>query len=183
MSKLYIVVRNDLPSLNMYPGKIAAQASHASVSFLNTYYKLKEQKGKKCMLTPEDINYIESWLREGGDFGTTIVMEGNSRQLTDLFSSMQNDTQILMGEILDTTYPFVFDKELWNMIQTIPTAKDEIIKRFDLQIDEEYENDRFYKGTKQEFTCEWFFVADKQLDKFKEICDKLGINLMKQKNN
>ena len=55
-------------------------------------------------------------------------------------------------------------------------------KEFDFSIDEEYENDRFYKGTKQEFTCEWFFVADKQLDKFKEICDKLGINLMKQKN-
>ena len=42
MSRLYIIVRNDIPSLN--PGKAMAQASHASVSFLNTYYKLKEQK-------------------------------------------------------------------------------------------------------------------------------------------
>lgn len=179
MSKLYIVVRNDLPSLDMYPGKIAAQASHASASFLNTYYKLKERKGKRCILTPSDIEYIEKWLREGGDFGTTIVMEGNGQQLTDLFNSMQNDTQILMGEIIDTTYPFVFDRELWNMIQTLPEVRDEIVRKFDLQIDDEYDNDRFYKGTKQEFTCEWFFVADEQLEKFQEICHNLDICLHK----
>ena len=57
MSRLYVVVRNDLDSLNA--GKAMAQTNHAGTQFLSqfkTYPKV-----------------VKEWLNEGKGFGTVIV--------------------------------------------------------------------------------------------------------------
>ena len=61
---LYILMRNDLPSMNV--GKAIAQASHASAQFINNYRK-----------TFEGEPYTSYWLNEGKGFGTTVVLEGS----------------------------------------------------------------------------------------------------------
>lgn len=108
MSRLYILIRNDLPSLNY--GKAIAQASHAVSQFLTKY--------------PESKN----WCEEADGFGTTIVMEGSKR---DIDSVMERIIGI-KGKIIDPTYPFRLQKEI------IPYLKEDADITYDLETMDKY---------------------------------------------
>ena len=153
MGKLYILMRNDLYSLNA--GKSMAQASHASSQFINNYYNLL--KRDYDLNDPYKVNqeYIENWLNEGNGFGTTIVMEGSNNNISE-FVSDHIHNHYLYGYVKDTTYPFLGQKELLDLL-----SKDEI-NDLGIVIDDTCSPDKYgmVKCTRPEVTCYWFFVPE-----------------------
>lgn len=95
MHKLYIFMRSDLDSLN--PGKAMAQAAHAANQFW-----------ANCTRTYA----MQEWAKEGGSFGTTIVLDAAeySGQLHMLAPKLgiQSSLSYLadcFGIVHDSTYP------------------------------------------------------------------------------
>lgn len=96
MYKLYILMRDDLESLN--PGKAMAQAAHAA-NMAQTLAKL---------LMPE------KWAQWSGDrcFGTTIVLASDIERIESLeifhnnnYMLYTNEQKLIAGSIKDPTYP------------------------------------------------------------------------------
>lgn len=95
---LYAIMPTDIPQMN--PGKAMAQAMHLqqvaskvieSGPFSEKYVKWKEESSQKC-------------------FGTTIVLEGTSKEIELLCQTLEN-TGIFhcycFGEAVDDEYPMV----------------------------------------------------------------------------
>jgi hypothetical protein len=75
---LYLIMRDDLPSLN--PGKLAAQAAHCANACV-----AKMRKADSAML--------RKWERESSqDFGTTIVLGAGRRFIASLPNKVWDDT-------------------------------------------------------------------------------------------
>ena len=104
---LYILMRNDLPSMNS--GKAMAQASHASNAFIKKYGTTKQAK---------------DWAGETTQgFGTVIVLSANKKQLEDAVSGSN------MGEcIIDPTYPYITNVEIANLIDPVNHTVPPIVK-------------------------------------------------------
>lgn len=81
MNKLYIVMRNDVDSMN--PGKAMAQAAHAGQMF-------EKLSGGKYN---EDCGFI-----------TTLVLQGSGEDINDLVYFAEKSS-FLWGEVVDPTYP------------------------------------------------------------------------------
>lgn len=105
--KLYILMRNDLPSLNA--GKAMAQAAHAANHFVHKYGKYSS---------------VKSWLKEGCGFGTTIVLAATHLDIVSAMKSCKN----FSGIIYDTTYPYIVSTEIARLIDTNFETAPPIIK-------------------------------------------------------
>lgn len=133
MSKLYILVRNDLFSMNC--GKAMAQASHASSQFVTKYPK----ESKK-------------WCNEADGFGTTIVMEGTKEQINKVMNTTEMKS-LPHGDIIDPTYPFKLQLE----VSKIAVFYD----NYNVVIDDEpVDRYGFVPATRTEHTCSWFYMDD-----------------------
>lgn len=76
MPVLYLIMRNDLPSLN--PGKLAAQAAHCA---------------NACVARMRGHKALRAWERQSRQsFGTTIVLGAGRRFISDLPNKVWDDT-------------------------------------------------------------------------------------------
>ena len=92
---LYILMRNDLDSLN--PGKAMAQASHAYGAFLD-----------KARDFPRYLDLVLAWQRQTPQlFGTTIVLEAGEGEIKWVFDKLavSRPYSLLAGWVHDPTYP------------------------------------------------------------------------------
>ena len=146
MSRLYILIRNDLHSMN--PGKAIAQASHCVSQFMTKYPK----EAKK-------------WCEEADGFGTSIVMEGTLEQIEKFMSDNIRHKGYCNGDIIDPTYPFRLQEEI------IPFLVEGIS---DIQV-VDYNVDQYgmVKATRKEYTASWFFLPDDNTDKLQSLITKM----------
>lgn len=126
---LYIIVRNDLPSLNA--GKAMAQASHASNAFIKKYGDTKEAK---------------MWANSTNQgFGTVIVLSANLNQLTEIQSELPSKN-VYHAEISDPSYPYVVNREIAMLIDKKHHTVEPIEK-----------NDGTFVLHRKEITCAYVF--------------------------
>ena len=101
MYKQIIIVRKDL---NMSPGKLAAQVSHASIAFLSTAVKLNalpmldsEMKptGKYSVMFEIDASIYEQWFQ--GTF-TKLVLQARNRSNLMKVTEMAQELGMTEGE-------------------------------------------------------------------------------------
>lgn len=140
--KLYILMRNDLESLN--PGKAMAQAAHASNLFV-----------AQC----EHIDAYASWRSTCVPFGTTIVLGCNRKEL----GSILNKSIIIgvhHGTVYDETYPFITTKEISELISPSIQTAPAIIK----------DNGQVVMF-RRELTCGYIFISDDDINKSELIGD------------
>ena len=92
---LYIIMRNDLGSLN--PGKAMAQASHA-------YGALKVRVRSHI---PMQKRYVEWAIQTPQDFGTTIVLASGERGISEALAKIEKfgGDHVIGGWVHDPTYP------------------------------------------------------------------------------
>lgn len=106
---LYLIMRNDLPSLN--PGKLAAQAAHCANAFVG---HVAGVKGKQAL-------YMQ-WAKETDQFfGTTIVLGATQQQLCDLSVRLDDLT---FGLVYDPTYPCEMPYEVANYLMNFEPSED-----------------------------------------------------------
>ena len=104
---LYILVRNDMASMNA--GKGMAQASHASNAFVHHYHAFcQENSAKATRDIVKEINagFIEWENATPQGFGTVLVLEARMSEIKptiDIFKSME----YIAGVVHDPTYPLV----------------------------------------------------------------------------
>lgn len=103
---LYILMRNDLPSMNA--GKAMAQASHASNWFVKMY------KGRK------DVEEWENATPCG--FGTVLVLSAN---ITDIVTAISGASlaKLPAQTVVDPSYPYRVNQEVASLI---PIERDTI---------------------------------------------------------
>jgi peptidyl-tRNA hydrolase len=109
---LYILLRNDIDSMN--PGKLAAQASHASNAFVYNVNKWRDWphsmasgEAEKTTPTGPNISGFLEWQKTTPQgFGTVLTLEGKMSDICDtvnIFSSLGYFAEI----IHDPTYPIL----------------------------------------------------------------------------
>lgn len=151
MNKLYILIRNDLHSLNV--GKAIAQASHCVSQFMTKYSKDAKE-----------------WCKEADGFGTTVVLEGNQQDIENFMRYINNE-KYLCGDIIDPTYPFKLQKEI------IPFLVEGLN---DIQV-VDYNTDPYgmVKATRKEYTASWFYFPDNCQELLPDVEDKMKENNIK----
>lgn len=92
---LYILIRNDLPSLN--PGKAMAQAIHAGHFFSFLHYKDKAYK---------------EWAGDRG-FGTTVTLSADLHDISRLVESTDAS-----GWVTDPTYPIIVPRDTMEFVNS-----------------------------------------------------------------
>jgi peptidyl-tRNA hydrolase len=128
--KLYILIRNDLPSMNA--GKAMAQAAHAANLFMEV-----EAPNQK----------ITEWKKDRG-FGTTIVLSVDGNKLRNILSNAASMRQ-MSGYVHDPTYPYIVNKEISGLIDPNIHTDDMVFK-----------NDDEVICFRKELTCGYLFLAD-----------------------
>lgn len=93
---LYILMRNDLDSLN--PGKAVAQGSHATSIFTRAIENMVGDKNLPL------VDMYKTWL-ENRDFGTVLTLGVDERQLRGVVELARQLGDTLAGDVLDPTYP------------------------------------------------------------------------------
>lgn len=97
---LYLVMRNDLPSLN--PGKLAAQSAHCANAFVGDVAARSGGARKLYM----------DWARQTKQcFGTTIVLAADGEAIPNLVKLAKKEG-IVAGEVFDPTYPCEVPREI-----------------------------------------------------------------------
>lgn len=140
--RLYILMRNDLPSMN--PGKAMAQAAHASNQFVAEYGD-----------TPEYMEWIgvNPHIQSRRWFGTTIVVAVNKMDLEMALMEARGH-KIPSGEVYDPTYPYIVNDEIRQLIDkstiTAPTI---------------YKDDKAVMF-RNELTCGYIFLVHDTAFKF-----------------
>lgn len=140
---LYILMRNDLPSMN--PGKAMAQASHASNAFVN-YMRLdrcEEADAIEC----EDL--CQMWQTQTPQgFGTVLVLSVDEEQMRAAVQVSQA-IGLRAGIVNDPTYPYQVDSEVAALVSdelhTLPPAPGGNVTTL----------------FRSEDTCAWVFAPDK----------------------
>lgn len=94
--RLYIVMRNDMASLNA--GKACAQAAHAANQFI------KETIYPATKVHPTGAALIKIWASSANGFGTTIVLDGAGDQIERALQ-MATSNGYICGATIDPTYP------------------------------------------------------------------------------
>lgn len=152
-SAFYIIMRNDLNSLNS--GKAMAQACHTGTQFVSYLHQKFPKK-------------IDEYFGYDGIM-TTIVLEGNIEQITALHNlyleSIKQDPYY-SDDIIDKTYPFSFSTELLPYMNTEKFGEMTI-------------NDNVVHTTREELTCSWYFIEEENIEKFKELTKRLKLELAK----
>lgn len=104
----YLIVRNDLPSMN--PGKMAAQAFHAG-NQIAQYCGVSGERptGQRAELAR---SYLREGTQQGADgFNTTIGLEANGEQMKALLGKL-DAYPYPYNAVIDPSYPFWMDEEL-----------------------------------------------------------------------
>lgn len=138
---LYILMRNDLPSMN--PGKAMAQAAHAANQFVyDMKFHIMNDFAKNKTDHREDLDKWSSVTE--GMFGTTIVLSVNLNQLETSLYVLE-----LCGypsnSIEDETYPYMVNTELSNLIPSALDTSERVSK-----------DDKVFL-TRNEVTCGYAF--------------------------
>lgn len=154
---LYILMRNDLPSLTA--GKAIAQATHATQNFTIT---MSKTLSNKSLISTEEIEInrslqtmYKSWQQQTNQcFGTTIVLGFSDNDLHMLsneynnFNDCKEHTDIHW--IYDPEYPFIIkDKEIMKLLNS------NSVKIIDTDAN------GCYHCVRKELTCGWIF-GDKE---------------------
>lgn len=94
--RLYTLARTDIYQMN--PGKLAAQASHATSQFIFDSIDAKD---------PELSDQVYHWRNQGGGgFGTEITLAATQAQIRDTIDYMKATFGLQTGLVVDPTYPF-----------------------------------------------------------------------------
>lgn len=139
---VYILSRNDLPSLN--PGKAMAQIHHAGVQMMSKYHKV-----------PLVREYINSGIKGGAEhFNTTLVLGADLIGIKATYQNMKKLDNVEYGMVWDPSYPFyVENDEIANLVHSSTyigaTSTGKILM------------------TRKELTCAWF-LGDRNDENFKE---------------
>lgn len=151
MNKLYVFVRNDLPSLNT--GKAMAQVAHCVSQFMDF-----------------DLEGSEEWCKEAEGFGTVIVMEGSKRDIDDLMDYVESyGCYCSRGKIVDPTYPFRLQKEI------IPYLKEDAGIKYNKETMDKY---GMVEATRKAHTASWVFIDNEEdLTYLKSGIDNTNIKL------
>jgi peptidyl-tRNA hydrolase len=103
---LYIIARNDLDSMN--PGKLSAQASHASNAFVKKFHETMRSSAVQQNSIAERLNkdfFLWETSTEQG-FGTVIVLESEMKDIypvIDVFKKLGYISDV----IHDPSYPIL----------------------------------------------------------------------------
>ena len=140
---LYILMRNDLFSLNS--GKAMAQASHASNAFWHYmhYERCEEDDGIEC----EQLSNMWADQTSQG-FGTVLVLSVNEAQMRAAVKVSQA-VGLRAGVVNDPTYPYRVDTEVAKLVDPSvhtldPSVSGPVTTLF-----------------RTEDTCAWVFASDK----------------------
>lgn len=128
--RLYILMRNDLPSMNA--GRKMAHAAHAANQF--TF---------ECGNTD-----IRNWQHDAQGFGTTICVSVNREQLETVVKSAKKKGWPA-GLVYDPEYGYSLHEEIAELIDRRTFTADVIIKE-----------DGRWVLFRKELTCGYLFVAD-----------------------
>jgi peptidyl-tRNA hydrolase len=107
--RLYILVRNDLPSMN--PGRAMAQAAHAANQLVFEHGKDRR---------------IVDWQEDRG-FGTTICLSADKQTIYSIIKRAQKRKH-LVGLVYDPTYKYAVDKEVADSINPSTFSAEPIAK-------------------------------------------------------
>lgn len=130
---LYILMRNDLASLNA--GKAMAQASHASNLFIHKFGKQPE---------------VKEWQKstEQG-YGTVLVLSANENEINNALDKAR-DAGHPAGVVVDPTYPYRTTQELANLIPKSTDTAPRIEKSGEVTLFRNEATCGFAFGTKEE---------------------------------
>jgi len=105
MEVLYILMRNDLDSMNS--GKAIAQGSHASNAFIDHFLTYASETAEPDI---DIINAGNVWqLQTKQGFGTVLVLEADMKEIQKTVDIAQKMGYI-SGIVHDPTYPIVDGK-------------------------------------------------------------------------
>ena len=151
-NKLYILIRNDLHSMNT--GKAIAQASHCVSQFMTKFPKEAKE-----------------WCKEADGFGTTVVMEGKIENIQEFMNKHIIHDGYSYGDIIDPTYPFKLQEEI------IPFLVEGLN---DIQV-VDYNTDPYgmVKATRKEYTASWFYFPSNCQEIEPELKEKMEENNIK----
>jgi hypothetical protein len=110
---LYLLMRNDLPSLN--PGKLAAQAAHASNQFVGELMNNMIHPNDDFIRDAVRLNAMyTTWAQEANNFGTTIVLGATLEQINEalVVAALHGYPNVIAGRVVDPTYPASIPYEL-----------------------------------------------------------------------
>lgn len=110
MPVLYILMRNDLPSMN--PGKAMAQASHASNAFVHymRHIRAEEDDAVECE------RLVNDWSSQTGQgFGTVLVLSLSESQMRNAVAATKA-VGLHAGIVNDPTYPYRVDSEVAKLV-------------------------------------------------------------------
>lgn len=134
--RLYILMRNDLPSLN--PGKGMAHAAHAANQFTFEYPKHPR---------------VKEWQRDANGFGTTICLSANKVQLEEVVKAAKKKGWPA-GLVYDPEYGYSLHEEIAQLIDRRTFTADAIINE-----------DGRWVLFRNELTCGYLFIADDSPDR------------------
>lgn len=104
---VYVLVRNDLPSMN--PGKAMAQVQHSGVQMMVKY--------KNDKLVKE---YVDKGIEQGADcFNTTLVLSASLQQIQNAVN-IATMCNAVCDTVLDPSYPFFVEPELAQFVEKDP---------------------------------------------------------------
>ncbi len=131
--RLYILMRNDLPSLNA--GKAMAQAAHAA----------NHLTAEWC-----DSSAVKEYSNRDNPFGTAIVLSVDKATLIQRIRAASELEDIVpFGPVWDTTYPFNTTAEIAALIPKRTLTAPTVIKEDGRAI-----------CFRKEITCGYIFVAN-----------------------
>lgn len=135
---LYILMRNDLPSMN--PGKAMAQASHASNAYVKEIDNLEAQQLSDSHISSraslgtyrffnEQIKLGKSWQRQTSQgFGTVLVLETDKEELERVVRKARRN-KFIADLVADPSYPYIVNPEIASLIpenrDTLPRIEKE----------------------------------------------------------
>lgn len=104
---VYVLVRNDLPSMN--PGKAMAQVHHAGVQMMVFGQRWESKLVKE---------YIDNGVEQGAkDFNTTLVLSATLQQIKNAVGIAEKIVGVPCGIVEDPSYPFFVEQELAQFVE------------------------------------------------------------------
>lgn len=152
---VYMLVRNDLPSLNS--GKGMSQVHHAGVQMVSKY--------SDCGLVKDYVNW---GISQGAQyFNTTIVLAANLGQIRDINQkcAMLDQDGVISDQVMDPSYPFfVPNAEIAGLIPQDDQT----------QIVQHMPDGRVLM-VRAELTCAWY-LGDRNNAEFREMFTDLSLH-------
>ncbi len=113
-----------------------AQAAHAANQFVGSYGLSDD---------------VKEWIREGGYFGTTIVLGVNGQDIFDIQS--KNAGKRPFGIVYDKEYPFITTPEIAKLIPGDKLSAPSVVK-----------NDKCVVMFRLEMTCAYLFLKNDEFE-------------------